>query len=166
VTAPMFVEEAYGSYRDQLLSFLVSLTRNRDTAEDLLQETYVRLAREHRAGRAPENVRAWLYRVARNTVISGGRRRQVAERWLARQPGHGVGASAEEHYLLRAAGAEVRAALLELDSSDQTALLMAAEGYTGAEIAAATGRSCAAVRTRMCRARGRLRDRLQARAVN
>ena len=162
----MSVDEAYGLYRDQLYGFLVSLTRDRDAAEDLLQETYVRLAREYRGGRPPQQVRAWLYQVARNIVISGGRRRHVAERWLARQPGKGVDASAEEHYMLRAAGAELRAALLELEPSDRTALLMAAEGYTGAEIAAATGRSCAAVRTRMCRARGRLRERLPSRPVN
>jgi RNA polymerase sigma-70 factor, ECF subfamily len=157
----MSVESAYSAYREQLLGYLVSLTHDRETAEDTLHEAFARLAREVGAGRTPQNVRAWLYQVSRNVVVSRGRRQQVAEKWLGRQFDDRVGASAEEHYLLREASTELRQAMLELEPKDRTALLMAAEGYTGDEIAAAIGRTSAAVRTRICRARGRLRNQLQ-----
>jgi RNA polymerase sigma-70 factor, ECF subfamily len=155
------VEDAYDEYRDQLYGYLVSLTRDRETSQDLLHESYARLAHEVLVGRAPQNVRAWLYQVARNLVVSRGRRQQVAERWMNRQSESRLEASAEEHYLLREASVELRGALLELSPADRTALLMAAQGYSGAEIAQAVGRSSAAIRTRLCRARGRLRDLLQ-----
>jgi RNA polymerase sigma factor (sigma-70 family) len=156
------VEAAYGAYREQLLGYLVSLTHDRETAEDTRHEAFARLAREVGAGRTPQNVRAWLYQVSRNLVVSRGRRQQVAEKWLGRQSEDRMGASAEEHYLLREASAELKLALLKLEPADRTALLMAAEGYSGDEIAMAIGRTSAAVRTRICRARGRLRNQLQA----
>ena len=43
-------------------------------AEDLLQEAFLRLTREVRADRTPDNVRAWLYRVGANLAVSRGRR--------------------------------------------------------------------------------------------
>ena len=54
------------------------------------------------------------------------------------------------------------AALGTLPEAARTALLLAASGYPGAEIAAAIGRSDTATRTMMSRARLRLRDSLAA----
>ena len=41
--------------------------------EDVLQDTFIRLVTEAQAGRMPDNVRAWLYRVAANAAISRSR---------------------------------------------------------------------------------------------
>ena len=54
------------------------------------------------------------------------------------------------------------AALQTLPEGTRTALVLAASGYPGAEIAAAIGRSDTATRTMMSRARLRLRDSLAA----
>ncbi len=54
------------------------------------------------------------------------------------------------------------AALATLPKATRTALLLAASGYPGAEIAAAIGRSDTATRTMMSRARLKLRDSLAA----
>ena len=56
----------------------------------------------------------------------------------------------------------LREALDELNLTDRTAVLMAAHGYRGPEIAARLGRTQSATRTLLCRARGRLRARLTA----
>src|SRR5262249_28528500 len=61
-----FVSAAFRAHRDELFTFLARTTRDDDEAEDLVQETFLRLAREARAGRVPDQVRAWLYRVASN----------------------------------------------------------------------------------------------------
>ncbi len=50
-----------------------------------MQESFLRLFKEVEAGRTPDNVRAWLYRVGSNLAISRGRRR--ADRrldWMSR----------------------------------------------------------------------------------
>lgn len=72
---PLAFDRAYEKYRARLYSFLARLTGRRDVAEDLLQETWLRLAR-HAMGLAPEtNLGAWLYTVARNLFVS-------QRRWL------------------------------------------------------------------------------------
>ena len=66
--------EAYDAYQRDIHGFLRAATRDPDTAEDLTQETFIRLYREIQAGRTPDNIRAWLYTVATNLVTSRGRR--------------------------------------------------------------------------------------------
>jgi len=63
--------ELYLQYRGEIFAFLIPMTRDADVAEDVLQDTFIRLVREARAGRMPDNVRAWLYRVAANVAIPG-----------------------------------------------------------------------------------------------
>lgn len=151
------LQSAWDANHQQLCGYLTSLTHDVEAAQDIAQEAYVRLAREIDRGRAPDNPRAWLYQVARNLLVSDGRRRQVAERYLpALRPDLATG-SAEDEVLLREKHRLVRSMLAQLDAIDRRALLMAAQGYSGAEISAAVGTSEGAVRTRLCRARMRLR---------
>jgi RNA polymerase sigma factor (sigma-70 family) len=58
--------EAYEAYRRRLLNFLLRMTRRPAVAEELLQETWTRLART--APRLAEDTElgAWLFTVARN----------------------------------------------------------------------------------------------------
>jgi ABC-type transporter Mla subunit MlaD len=107
------VSEAYEAYHDQLQGYLTSLTRDREVAEDIVQETFARLLREERAGRAPDHTRAWLFQVSRNLVTSRGRRLQVAERSQDRLRNDAVEDSAEEACLARETRAELGALLAQ-----------------------------------------------------
>ena len=51
--------------------------------------------------------------------------------------------------------------LADLDPIARAALLLSSEGFSGAEIAAAIGRSDAATRTLLCRTRMRVRSLLE-----
>src|SRR5688572_22531602 len=82
--ADALVVSAYEAHHAEVFGFLARATRDTFAAEDLLQETYLRLTKEARDGRAPLEVRAWLYRVASNLVISRSRRQTTARRWLGR----------------------------------------------------------------------------------
>ena len=73
-----FVVSMYEAHHAEVYAFLVRSTRDPSAAEDLLQETFLRLTTEARAGRAPEQVRAWLFRVASNLAISRARRNATA----------------------------------------------------------------------------------------
>lgn len=55
-------------YHGPLLSYLERTLRNTDKAEDLVQETFIRLLRQLRQGSVPERVRSWMYRVAKKFV--------------------------------------------------------------------------------------------------
>lgn len=67
--APAF-DELFGAWRPRLFAFLLRLSGRRDVAEDLLQETWIRLA--HRAADLHEDtcLGPWLFRVARNLYYS------------------------------------------------------------------------------------------------
>jgi RNA polymerase sigma-70 factor, ECF subfamily len=159
VHAREFVDEAYNGLRPQLVCYLMKLTHDREQAEDFVQESYARLLFETSAGRPPRNARAWLYQVARNLVVSDRRRLSVATRAGGRLRGD-CSPSAEDHALLHEAEEELLTQLTQFGWVDRTALLMVAHGYSCADIARAVGRSESAVRTRICRARLRLRMRM------
>ena len=52
---------------DQLYNFAHWLTHNRDEAEDLVQETYVKALKGFSSFQLGTNFRAWMYRILRNT---------------------------------------------------------------------------------------------------
>src|ERR1700740_3832593 len=55
---------------DQLYNFAHWLTRNRDEAEDLVQETYLKALKGFSSFQLGTNFRAWMYRILRNTFLT------------------------------------------------------------------------------------------------
>jgi len=55
---------------DQLYNFAHWLTKNRDEAEDLVQETYAKALKGFPSFRLGTNFRAWMYRILRNTFLT------------------------------------------------------------------------------------------------
>ena len=157
------IAAAFETYHAELYGFIRRGTRDEAAAEDLLQDAFLRLAREVSAGRSPDNIRAWLYRVAANLIVSRARRRRTVVDWLSRQGRGDTGtvAGPEVSILKRERTAEVDGALAGLSSDARTALLLASQGFSGEEIAEAIGRSPAATRAMMCRARVRVRLELE-----
>lgn len=64
-------------YYRELLDFVARAGKDRDSAADIVQETYARVLAVRRAGRAVPEPRALLYRTARNVQIDQYRRAQV-----------------------------------------------------------------------------------------
>jgi len=55
---------------DQLYNFAHWLTRNREEAEDLVQETYAKALKGFSSFQLGTNFRAWMYRILRNTFLT------------------------------------------------------------------------------------------------
>lgn len=157
---PRTALDAYEEDKQKLAAFAYAMTRDRDVAEDLVQESFLRLVQEQGAGRSPENVSAWLFRVCTNLAMSRGRRLLVAQRFLQDARTSSDSPPADVEYLRSEQNAAVLNALATLTPDAQTALLMAAQGFSGREIAKAIGRTEPATRTFMCRARQKLREHL------
>ena len=64
-------------YHRELLNFLTRQVSDRDTAADLAQESFVRVLSVQSTGQAVLDMRALLYRTARNLVIDRHRRNEV-----------------------------------------------------------------------------------------
>jgi RNA polymerase sigma-70 factor (ECF subfamily) len=154
------VATAYDLHQRELYTFALRVSRDREVAEDLVHEAFTRLIIELEAGRAPANVRAWLYRVTANLNVSRARRAAVAQRQAAGLVEHDSEPGPEPTFLDSERRSTLEAALAELGDDARTALLMAADGFSGMEIAEAIGRTGLATRALRCRARLQLRERL------
>jgi RNA polymerase sigma-70 factor, ECF subfamily len=55
---------------DQLYNFAHWLTQNREEAEDLVQETFVKALKGFSSFQLGTNFRAWIYRILRNTFLT------------------------------------------------------------------------------------------------
>lgn len=127
------IEAAYTAHAAGLSRRLAVMTRDPAAAEDLTHEAFVRLATEMHAGRAPDNVPAWLHRVGSNLVASSGRHASVADRHLASLPRPEVAPSPEAASISAEEARLVRSALGTLGRADRHALVLAAQGYGGPE---------------------------------
>jgi RNA polymerase sigma-70 factor (ECF subfamily) len=72
-------DDVYAAFNTHLLTFLVRLSRRRDVAEDLLEETWLRLVKHARRLRADTRLAPWLFTVARNLHISYNRSRMLED---------------------------------------------------------------------------------------
>ena len=154
-----FVTAAFDEFAGRLTAFAMASVRDRDVADDLVGEAYLRLLREVRAGRRPDHVGGWLFRVLGNLVVSRGRRQTVARRMLPRlRAADDEAEPPESQVVRRESNDRTVEALGKLPEDARVALLLAAQGYDMETIGAAIGRSASATRTYVCRSRVRLRD--------
>jgi RNA polymerase sigma factor (sigma-70 family) len=160
-TTTGLIAAIYDSHQRELFTFAVRACRDHEVAEDVVHEAFIRLIVEVEAGRTPRSVRAWLYRVVANQIVSGQRRASVAERHRGAVASGGEDAGPEPAYLDHERQVVIDLVLGELGEDARTALLMAASGFNGMEIAEAIGRSGNATRTLMCRTRLQIRHRLE-----
>ena len=73
-------DAVYAEYNARLFAFLARLSRNRATAEDLLEETWLRLVSHAERLREGSQLGAWLFTVARNLYVSYCRSRMLRGR--------------------------------------------------------------------------------------
>ncbi len=71
-------EELLARHRTGLFSYLRSMTGSKEDAEDLLQETFLRVVAALPRYRAKGKFRAWIYRIARNLAHDRARKLVVA----------------------------------------------------------------------------------------
>lgn len=154
------VVAAWETHRRDLFAFATALSRDADVADDLVAEAYLRLVRELRSGRGPDDVRGWLYRVVANLCLSRGRRLRTAQRFLGRLVDRRTEESPETRLTRMEVDPRLHDALLSLRPDARVALVMAARGIPGRDIAAALNRTETSTRTLLHRARLELRERL------
>lgn len=147
--------------RPRLYRFALSLVRSPDRAEDLTQATLERAFTRSRQYVPGTNLKAWLFRIAQNILISEYRRNReyvvdadtialVSERRV--QP-----ATQEAHMCLL----EIQKCVDARNDSDSNRLLhLLIEGYSYEEIAQIEGLSHDAAKARIARLRAHVRQAL------
>ena len=72
-------DEIHAAWNARLFGFLARLSRSRDVAEDLLEETWLRLVRHAHRLEPGTSLGPWLFTVARNLYVSYCRSRALDE---------------------------------------------------------------------------------------
>jgi RNA polymerase sigma factor (sigma-70 family) len=71
-----YVELLYEEYQRPVLAYLTRLVSDREAAEDLCQETFIKAMRGWEGRDPTASVAAWVYRIATNTAYDYLRRRR------------------------------------------------------------------------------------------
>lgn len=149
---------------DALYNFASRLTRNGSEAEDLVQDTFARAMAARAQFRPGSNLKAWLFRILRNAYIDGRRRARHGFEVAARDEEDTVEVHTdllrgdlELERLRRVVAEDIEAALAKLGDEARTVVLLDLEGFSEAEIGEVMGTPPGTVKSRLSRARARLR---------
>jgi len=138
----------------RLRIYALSLTRDRDAADDLVHDTVIKALTGRHSFQPGTNLAAWLFRIQRNEFISGLRRQRPSvpvDTAIADSLSHP--AHQDSGLIMR----EFVSAFSKLVPTQREALLLAVlEGLPYEVIAAHTGVSVGTVKSRISRARDTL----------
>lgn len=160
-------------FREQLFKTALRLARHSEDAEDLLQETYLKAFRHYASFQPGTNLKAWLFKILKNTFINDYRRRKQRpaqvdfseleetfesaiagkEAYLAKTP--------EDEILEATLDDEVRRSMASLPHNYKVVVLLAdIEGYAYKEIADILAIPVGTVMSRLYRGRRLLEQSL------
>lgn len=155
---PAAFDVAFDRYRERIWAFLLRMGGRAELAEELLQETFLRLAAHAARLRPDTNLRAWLFTVARNLFRSHRRWAWVDGQRLAELAARALRTEGGPTPLELTAASEtarvVERALAALAPANrEVALLVLVEHLEPGEVAVMLGLKPEAVRQRLARAR-------------
>jgi RNA polymerase sigma-70 factor (ECF subfamily) len=159
----------YEAYHARLYNFLARLSRRRDVAEDLLEETWLRLVAHAMRLQDDTRLGPWLYTVARHLFYSYCRSRATDETCAASLiglwPTGTPPPSPFEETAARELEHRVEHALAALPAPSREALLLVGiDGLAPSEAAEVCGLTPDAFRQRLSRARAMLERQLESAA--
>ncbi len=163
--SPEFERESL-AHLDALHNFAMYLTRKPPEADDLVQETYLRAFRFWNRFQPGTHLRAWLFQIMRNTFLTFYRLREretaIAEDGVPDWDVPMFHDAPEEDGLATEAHTDLERALRRLPEEFRTVLLLAeVEGLPLEEVARVMACPVGTVKSRIFRAKERLRGFLQ-----
>ncbi|MBI5474642.1 MAG: sigma-70 family RNA polymerase sigma factor [Ignavibacteriae bacterium] len=164
-----FLREAL-PHRNQLYGYAQRMTQNAEDAEDLIQETYLKAYKFWDHYETGTNIRAWMFRILRNSLINEYRKKSHQPETVNYEAGRDKYSHDESveprdpkpdpfSHLL---GDEVENAIASLPHDFRTvAILCDIEGFSYRDIAKFTQCPIGTVRSRLHRARRLLHQSLR-----
>lgn len=156
------VVELFEELRERLLRYLLALGLSAHDGEEIIQESFLLLFQHLQRGKSRQNLRGWIFRVARNLALKQRAANQLhwrrsvefnealPEQQVDRSPGP------EEQLQIGLRQKRLLAVVRALPEQDQSCLALRAEGLRYREIAEALGMSLGSVAASMARSLARL----------
>ena len=156
----------FQEYQHAVFNYVLRMVADRDRAEDITQETFIKAYRKLDTLTDDASIRPWLYRIATNATIDEIRRRRFfTTDALPDRADDAPGPEAQA--MAGRLDDAVQRALLRLRPNQRQCLVLSdIEDMSGQQIADVMGMSYGAVRTLLCRARGEMRRHLLAEGVS
>ncbi len=152
------LEQVWDGFHRKLIAFLRSRVKDLDTAQDLLQEVFIRVHANLGCLRNPEKLEPWLYQITRNILIDYYRSSKSG-------PPMSIASAMEADFAGQDLNASIASSLREMvdtlpEPYRQALILTAFEGINQAEMAQQLGLSISGAKSRVQRGRQMLRERL------
>ena len=152
-------EEIFRLYEKPILNYLFRMSRNRAQAEDLVQETFLRLWKALAGYEPTAKVSTYVFHIAHNLFLNDAARRREKPLEGADEPMRADPASDLQRREMESA---VKRAVEKLPDGEREVLLLSEfEGFKYAEIAEVLGIPVGTVKSRMFSAVQRLRESLK-----
>jgi len=168
-------EELLSRYEAPVLTFCYAFMRNREVAEDLAQETFVRVFRNSRRYQPVAKFTTWLYRIAANLCINELKKGKLRQTMSLDEP---AGPDPEGSKIIDRVASEEGSPLSDVESQEVQQLIEKAIGHLPddqrttlimveyhhmpyQEIAEILGVTVSAIKMRVKRARETLREMLK-----
>ncbi len=147
---------------EALERFAMSLTKNRDDAKDLVQETYLKALTYREKFMNDTNLKAWVYTIMRNSFINNYRRSarenttfdNTKDLFYLNSPSQGNDSSPEVNYSV----GEIQSHINNLEDDLRIPFQMHQEGYKYKEIADEMNLKIGTVKSRIFFGRKKLMD--------
>lgn len=166
---PELLDRLIETYQHRLMRYLMFLTGKREVAEDLFQETWIRVLRRGSQYNGQARFDTWMFTIARNLVIDLSRKRTMASLDEMREGGEDErpfeiiedGPSPLEQFEVRENAAEIATVILTLEPSYREVLtLRFHEEMSLEEIATMTCAPLSTVKSRLYRGLAALKPEL------
>lgn len=150
-------EQIYLDYRSKVAAYISSHIRNREDAEDLVSEVFIKVhASIDRFDETKASVSTWVYTITRNTVTDFLRRNRITEELPEDAPSPLL---TEESYMNEETLSELAEALTHLEDDERRIIVLRyGSGMPLTEIADKLGLSYGAVKIRHRKALNKLEE--------
>jgi RNA polymerase sigma-70 factor (ECF subfamily) len=153
-------------FRAEIFAYIQSNVGDSATADDLTQETFVKVSRALAKGTMPEHFRGWLYRIARNTTIDfvteSRRLVPLEDSIIKREVNKSESSDSGDTEFRKQLFSYTLKVIETLPADDREALtLTEVDGLSREELAGELGVSLTAAKSRVHRARARLRKTVE-----
>ncbi|MEH7885664.1 RNA polymerase sigma factor [Bacillus sp. JJ1609] len=119
------INEIYDLYHRDVYHFALYFTNNKQEAEDITQETFIKIMKSISSLKDPEKLKTWILSIARNTAMDLHRKRKFVSlfpEWIFDNEKDSV--TPEEKLIRKGEWTELQNALLKLKQHYRTVVIL------------------------------------------